>query len=130
MHGFCIIRESSFLIQLRPGVADGIGSEGEARLETTLEAARKADMPHWEGMCLNARSQLHAARGDEKAARKDLDAALEIFEKLESRLEAGRAPVVRGAEGDAEHARELFEVCGAAVNLHATDADLPSAGST
>jgi hypothetical protein len=57
---------------------------------------------------------LHAARGDEAAARKDLDAAIEIFEKLESRLELARALVVRGEDKDLERARELFEACGAA----------------
>ena len=53
-------------------------------------------MPHWEAMCLKARGQLHAARGDNEAARKDLDAAIEIFERLESRLKLGRSLVLRG----------------------------------
>lgn len=68
----------------------------EQRLETTFEATRKADMPHWEGMAFKVRGQLHAARGDEEAARKDLDAAIEIFERLESRIELGRSLVLRG----------------------------------
>ena len=92
-------------------------AEAEQRLETTLEAARKADMPHWEGMCLKVRGQLHAARGDEEAAREDLGAAIEIFEKLESRLELGRALVVRNRDDDPDRARELFEACGAPTDL-------------
>jgi hypothetical protein len=86
----------------------------EQRFQAVLEAARGADMPHWEAMASNkARAQLHAARGDEKASRTDLDAAIEIFEKLESRLELARALVVRNADGDLERARELFQACGA-----------------
>ena len=92
-------------------------AEAEQRLETTLEAARKADMPHWEGMCLKVRGQLHKARGDEEAARKDLDAAIEIFERLESRLELGRALAVRGKDENLTRARDLFQSCGAAVDL-------------
>ena len=74
-------------------------------------------MPHWEGMCLKARSQLHAARGNKDVARKDLDAAIEIFERLESRLELGRAFVLRGDDEDPTRARDLFQSCGAAVDL-------------
>ena len=98
-------------------IATGQLDEAEQRLEETLEAARKADMPHWEAMCLKARAQLHQERGDEEAARKDLDAAIEIFENLESRLELARALVVRAGVGessdeDIQKARELFEACG------------------
>ena len=74
-------------------------------------------MPHWEGMCLKVSGQLHAARGDEDAARKDLGAAIEIFERLESRLELGRALVVRGGDEDLPRARNLFSACGAAGDL-------------
>jgi hypothetical protein len=74
-------------------------------------------MPHWEGMCLKVRGQLHAARGDEEAARKDLDAAIEIFERLESRLELGRTLLLRGGEEDLQQARKLFEACGASGDL-------------
>jgi tetratricopeptide (TPR) repeat protein len=98
-------------------VATGQLDEAEQRLETTLESARKADMPHWEGMALKVRGQLHKTRGDEEAAREDLDAAIEIFERLESRLELARALVSRGGEGDLVRARELFEACGATGNL-------------
>jgi len=91
--------------------------EAEQRLETTLEAARRFEMPHWEGLALKARSQLHAARGDDDAARKDLDTAIEIFEKLESRLELGRALVLRGDDEDLTRARDLFQSCGAPTNL-------------
>ena len=92
-------------------------NEAEQRLETTLEAARRADMPHWEGLALKARAHLHSTRGDEEAARKDFDAAIEIFERLESRLELGRALVVRGGGEDLQKARELIEACGAAGDL-------------
>ena len=51
------------------------------------------------------------------AARKDLDSAIEIFEKLESRLELGRALVLRSEDEDLQRARELFEVCGAPADL-------------
>jgi hypothetical protein len=85
----------------------------EQRLETTLEAARKADMPHWEGMALKVRGQLHVARGDEEAARKDLDQAIEIFEELGSWIELGRTLVLRGGDNDLARARELFQTCGA-----------------
>jgi len=61
--------------------------------------------------------QFHAARGDDEAARKDLDAAIEIFEKLESRLELGRALVVRGEGDDLTRARERFESCGVPTNF-------------
>jgi len=78
-------------------------------------------MPHWEAMCLKARGQLHAARGDNEAARKDLDAAIEIFERLESRLELARALVVRGEDEDLERARDLFDACGASGDLAKID---------
>jgi hypothetical protein len=58
-----------------------------------------------------------APRGDEEAARRDLDAAIEIFERLESRLELGRALVVRGEDEDIEEAREMFEGCGVVGDL-------------
>jgi hypothetical protein len=74
-------------------------------------------MPHREAMALKARARLHAARGDEEAARTDLDAAVEIFEKLESRLELGRALVLCGEDEDLARARELFQSCGAAGDL-------------
>jgi hypothetical protein len=95
-------------------IAAGQLDEAEQRLETTLESTRRFDMPHWEAMALKARGQLHAARGDEEAARKDLDAAIEIFERLESRLELARALVLRGEDDDLTRARDLFEACGAA----------------
>ena len=62
--------------------------------------------------CASRRGQLRAARGDEEAVRKDFHTAIEIFEKLESRLELGRALVVRGGVEDIRKARELFEACG------------------
>ena len=74
-------------------------------------------MPHWEAMALKVRGQLYAARGDDEVARKDLDAAIEIFEKLESRLELGRALVERGEGDDLTRARELFQACGAQGDL-------------
>ena len=74
-------------------------------------------MPHWEAMALKARAQLHTARGYEEAARRDLDAAIEILERLESRLELARTLVVRGGDKDLERARDLFEACGAAGDL-------------
>jgi tetratricopeptide (TPR) repeat protein len=94
-------------------IATGRLEEAEQRLETTIEAARGADMPHWAALALVARAQLHNARGDEAAARKDLDAAIEIFEELESRLELARALVLRGGDDDLNRARELFQACGA-----------------
>jgi tetratricopeptide (TPR) repeat protein len=98
-------------------IALGRLDEAEQRLETTLEVTRKADMPHWEGMALKTRAQLHTARGDEEAARKDLDAAIEMFERLESRLELARALVVRGGDNDLSRARDLFQSCGAPGDL-------------
>jgi predicted negative regulator of RcsB-dependent stress response len=98
-------------------VATGQLDEAEQRLETTLESARKADMPHWEAMCLEVRGQLHAARGDEEAARKDFDEAIAIFEKLESRLELARTLVLRGEDEDLSRARDLFQACGAPTNF-------------
>ncbi len=87
------------------------------RLETTLEATRKADMPHWEAMALNVRGQLHVVRGDDESVRKDFDAAIEIFESLGSRLELGRTLVLRGEDEDLTRARDLFQSCGATSNL-------------
>jgi len=74
-------------------------------------------MPHLEGMALKVRGQLHAAWGDEESARKDFGTAIEIFEKLESRLELGRALVLRGGDNDLERARDLLETCGATGDL-------------
>jgi hypothetical protein len=64
-------------------------------------------------MALEVRGQLHAARGNEEAVQKDLDKAIEIFERLESRLELARALVVRGDDEDLIRAHDLFESCGA-----------------
>jgi tetratricopeptide (TPR) repeat protein len=98
-------------------IATGMLDEAEHRIKTTLEAARKADMPHWEAMCLKVRGQLHVARGDDEAALDDLGVAIEIFEKLGSRIELGRTLVLRGNDGDLPRARELFEACGASCEL-------------
>jgi len=98
-------------------IATGKLDEAEQRLETTLEATRNAGMPHWEGMALKVRGQLHIARGDEEAARQDFDAAIAIFEELGSRLELARTLVLRGEDDDLVRARELFEACGAAGDL-------------
>ena len=98
-------------------VATGKLDEAEQRLETTLEATSNAGMPHWEGMALKVRGQLHAERGDEEAARTDIDAAIAIFEELGSRLELARTLVLRGEDDDLVRARELFEACGAAGDL-------------
>ena len=68
-------------------------------------------------MALKARALLHTERGDKDAARKDLDTAIEIFERLESRLELGRALVLRGDDEDLTRARDLFQSCGAPTNL-------------
>lgn len=103
-------------------VAIGKLEEAERRLEETLEATRRAGMPHWEGMALKIRGQLNAVRDDPEAAREDFDAAIHIFEDLGSRLELGRTLVLRRAGGDLERARELFAACGAAGDL----AKLPS----
>jgi tetratricopeptide (TPR) repeat protein len=98
-------------------IATGKLDEAEQRLETTLESACAADMPHWEATALKVRGQLHAARGDKDAARQDFGAAIEIFEELGSRLELGRTLVLRGEVEDLVRARELFEACGAAGDL-------------
>jgi tetratricopeptide (TPR) repeat protein len=98
-------------------IATGRLDEAEQRLETTLENCRRADMPHWEAMALKVRGQLHIARGDEKAARQDFEAAIAIFEELGSRLELGRTLVLRGEDEDLVRARELFESCGAKGDL-------------
>jgi hypothetical protein len=60
----------------------------------------------------------HAERCDEEVTRKNLDAAIEIFERLESRLELGRALMVRGDDEDFDRARELFQTCGAPTNFN------------
>jgi hypothetical protein len=98
-------------------IATGQLEEAEKRLEKTLAAARKSDMPHWEGMCLKVRAQLHAARSDGEAARKDYDAAIAIFEDLGSRIELGRTLVLRGEDEDLQCARDLFQTCGASGDL-------------
>jgi len=76
-------------------IATGRLDEAEQRIEETLEKTRRADMPHWEGMALKVRGQLHAARGDEESALEDIDAAIAIFEELGSRLELDRARAIR-----------------------------------
>jgi len=98
-------------------IATGKLDEAEQRLQATLGATRKSDMPHWEAMALKVRGQLHAARDDEEVARADLDAAIAIFEELGSRLELGRTLVLRGEDEDLVRARELFEACGATGDL-------------
>ena len=104
-------------------IATGKLDEAEQRLETTLEAAQRAGMPHWEGMALMVRGQLHVAQGNEKAALGDFDAAIEIFETLGSRLELARTLVVRAGLGanradDIRMANELFEACGVSSAPH------------
>jgi hypothetical protein len=75
-------------------IATGQLDEAEQRLETTLATTRTSDMPHWAAMALKVRGQLHAARGDEVAARKDFDAAIAIFDDLGSRIAPAGATVV------------------------------------
>jgi tetratricopeptide (TPR) repeat protein len=98
-------------------IATGQLDEAEQRLETTLEATRRFEMPHWEGLALKARALLLLARGDDEAARNDLDLAIEIFERLESRLELARTLALRGEDDDLSRARELFQACGAQGDL-------------
>ena len=98
-------------------VVTGRFDEAEQRLETTLEATRRAGMPHWEGMALKVRGQLNETRGDSPTARVDFDAAIAIFEELGSRLELGRTLVLRGEDDDLQRARDLFKACGANGDL-------------
>ncbi|HSO23892.1 MAG TPA: AAA family ATPase [Chondromyces sp.] len=98
--------------------------EAEARNLRTLEMARKAGMSHFEALASRVSARLRAAGGDDGAARAELDAAVEIFDRLGSRIELGRTLELRGAltEGaaagaDRERARELFEACGAVADL-------------
>jgi tetratricopeptide (TPR) repeat protein len=102
--------------------------EAEERNSRTLERARTAGMPHFEGLALRVRGRLHAARGDAVAARADLDAAEVLFEELESRIELARTLVLRAtledgpaADADRERARALFDACGAAADLEALE---------
>jgi tetratricopeptide (TPR) repeat protein len=103
-------------------IAVGRLDEAEQRICATLDATRKAGMPHWEGLALRARGRLHTARGDDRAARRDFDAAIDIFEDLGSRIELGRTLVLRASLGsntseDLDRARTVFEACGAAGDL-------------
>lgn len=103
-------------------VVTGKLDEAELRLGKTLEATRRAGMPHWEGLTLKVSGQLHHARGDDAAARRDFDAAIAIFEDLGSRIELGRTLVLRAGlnsnlDDDVQKARELFETCGAGGDL-------------
>jgi len=41
------------------------------------------------------------------------NAAIAIFDDLGSRIELGRALVLRGGDNDLARARELFQACGA-----------------
>jgi len=65
---------------------------------------------------VRADAVIHAERGDDDVARKDVHTATEIFEKLEGLLELGRALVVRGDDDDHDRARELFKACGATTD--------------
>jgi tetratricopeptide (TPR) repeat protein len=98
-------------------VAVGRLDEAESKIGDSLDATRRGDMPHWEALTIRARAGLYAARGDFDAAGQDLDAAVAIFERIESRLELGRTLVLRGSVEDIERARELFERCGAVGDL-------------
>jgi len=103
-------------------IAVGRLDEAGKRINAALEATRKAGMPHWEGMALRARGRLHAVRGDNQAALRDFEAAIDLFEELGSRIELGRTLVLRAPLGsspadDLARARDLFEACGAAGDL-------------
>ena len=98
-------------------VATGRLEEAETRLRATLEATRRAQMPHWEGVALKVRGLLNRARADHEAATADFDGAIVIFEKLGSRLELARTLVLRGGDDDLAGARDLFEKCGALGDL-------------
>ena len=107
-------------------IAAGKLDETDQRLQTVLDATRKAGMSHWEGMALKVRGQLHQLRGNGERASTDFDAAIAIFEDLGSRIELGRTLVLRAslndgddAEEDRLKARTLFEACGAAGDLAA-----------
>jgi tetratricopeptide (TPR) repeat protein len=104
-------------IACRSLVAVGRLDEAESMIRSSLEATRRGDMPHWEALTIRARAELHFAKGNCDAAGQDLDAAVAIFERFESRLELGRTLALRGSDGDLERARELFERCGAARDL-------------
>jgi len=95
--------------------------EAETRLRATLEATRKALMPHWEGVAFKVRGLLNRARSDHEAAAADFDAGIAIFEELGSRLELARTLVLRGGDTDLARARELFEKCGALGDLAKLD---------
>ena len=98
-------------------VAVGRLDEAESKIGDSLDATRRGDMPHWEALTIRARAGLYAARGDFDAAGQDLDAAVAIFERIESRLELGRTLVLRGSAEDLDRAHELFERCGAEGDL-------------
>ena len=51
--------------------------------------------------------------------RQDFDAAIEIFEGLESWDGWRRTLVLRGEDEDLQRARDLFEACGAAGDIAA-----------
>jgi tetratricopeptide (TPR) repeat protein len=102
-------------------VATGRLDEAARILEANLKASRRADMPHWEAMTLKARGVLQAASGDLAAAGRNYDAAISIFDELESRVEFGRTLVLRGGEGDIDRARQIFERCGAKGDLAAME---------
>jgi hypothetical protein len=77
-------------------------------------------------MALKVRGQLHASRGDEDAASKDFDAAIEIFEKLESRLELERADTHPPGTRDACPAKSYAN----RVTLVGQASRLPGGGET
>ncbi len=104
----------------------GLGRVDEAAQMITdyLALAREAEAPHWVGCALRAQGQIFAAQKLWGDAAHAFDEAVATLEKLDSRLELGRAlyqrGVMRQAQGEADlagadltRARTLFETCGA-----------------
>ncbi len=112
--------------------------EAGALIERTLEMAREAKSEHAEGHLWLADAERLVATGAKEAAILKFTDAISSLEELGTRMSLARAHEARGrvhassgdresARRDLSRARELYEVCGAALRLRGLEQELSRA---
>jgi tetratricopeptide (TPR) repeat protein len=109
-------------------LGSGHGARALALIEAAVALARQNRTPHFEGVARRVQGHVLASQGRQEEALAALDDAVQILERLGSRLELGRALYHRGlghhqrgrsavAATDLHQAREIFAAIGARADL-------------